>query len=75
MPELDGLAVCKILKTNLFTGSIPIVFITAFTQAKVLHQLETFLAEGIIIKPFDPLTLDSQIAKICNGGGREISKI
>ena len=66
MPGLDGLTVCEILKSNLFTRTIPIVFITAWTQSEVLSEIETNLAEGIIIKPLDVINLDSQIAKICN---------
>ena len=65
MPDLDGLTVCEILKHNLFTCSIPIIFITALTQEKVLSELETTLAEGIIIKPFDINNLSSIIARIC----------
>ncbi len=77
MPDLDGLTVCQILKSNLFTCSIPIIFMTAMTQAKILSKLETTLAEGIIIKPFDIHNLHSQIIEICDleEGGREFSKI
>ena len=66
MPDLDGLTVCEVLKSNLFTCTIPIIFITAWTQEKVLSEIETTLAEGVIIKPFDIVNLDSQIAKMCN---------
>jgi hypothetical protein len=31
----------------------------------VLTQLQATLADGIITKPFDTISLDSQIAKIC----------
>jgi CheY-like chemotaxis protein len=65
MPGIDGLTVYKILKSNLFTCTISIIFITAMTQEKVLSRLETILAEGIITKPFDVTNLNSQIAKIC----------
>ena len=65
MPGIDGLTVCEILKSNLFTCSIPIVFITAMTHEKVLARLESTLAEGIITKPFNIINLDSTIAKIC----------
>lgn len=66
MPDLDGLSVCDVLKSNLFTCTIPIVFITAMTQEKVLSELkETTLAEGIITKPLNVIDLDSQIAEIC----------
>jgi CheY-like chemotaxis protein len=66
MPGLDGLNVCEILKANLFTCSIPVIFITAMTSIETLSQLKTSLAEAIIIKPFNPVNLDSQIAEICN---------
>lgn len=65
MPGLDGLTVCKILKSNLFTCGIPVIYITAMTQNKAIAQLENTLAEGVITKPFDVNYLDSQIAKIC----------
>lgn len=65
MPGLDGLTVYEVLKSNLFTCTIPIIFMTAFTQEKVLGELEKTLAEGVITKPFDVVNLDSQIAKIC----------
>lgn len=65
MPGLDGLTVYEVLKSNLFTCTIPIIFMTAFTQEKMLCELEKTLAEGVITKPFDVVNLDSQIAKIC----------
>ena len=65
MPCLDGLAVLESLKSNLFTCSIPIIFITAMVETKLVSQLENTLAAGIITKPFDVINLDSQIAEIC----------
>ena len=65
LPGIDGLTVYEILKCNLVTCTIPIIFITAVVQAKVLERLKTTLAEGIITKPFDVLTLNSQIAEMC----------
>ena len=65
MPDSDGLSVCKIIKSNLFTCTIPIIFITAMVQTQVISQLENTLAVGIITKPFDVVNLDCQIAKMC----------
>ena len=65
MPDLDGLTVCEVLKSNLFTCTIPVIFITAMVEAKVLARLETTLAAGIITKPFDVTNLDLEIAKMC----------
>jgi CheY-like chemotaxis protein len=66
MPDLDGLTVYQVLKSNLFTCSIPIIFMTALTLPKVLSKLETTLAEGIIIKPFDVTNLHARIEAMCN---------
>lgn len=65
MPDLDGLTVLDILKSNLFTCSIPVIFITAMVQTELLFQLENTLAVGIITKPFDVINLNFQIAEIC----------
>lgn len=69
MPDLDGMTVCKILKRNWLTRSIPIIFITAVAHQQVLSLLELTLAEGVIIKPFDTFDiteLSSQISHVCN---------
>jgi CheY-like chemotaxis protein len=66
MPGLDGLTVYEVLKSNLFTCTIPIIFMTALTQEKVLAELENTLADGVITKPFDVINLDSQIAEMCD---------
>ena len=65
MPNLDGLAVLEVLKSNLFTCSIPVIFVTAMVETKSLFILENTLAEGVITKPFDVVNLDSQISEIC----------
>ena len=65
MPDLDGLTVYEVLRSNLFTCTIPVIFITAMVEAKVLARLEATLAAGIITKPFDITNLDTQIAKMC----------
>ena len=66
MPDLDGLRVCEILKSNLFTCTIPVIFITTLTHQILLSRLKTTLSEGIILKPFDVINLDLLIAKICD---------
>lgn len=65
LPDLDGLAVYKALKYNLFTCTIPIVFVTAMVNTKVLSKLKNTGANGIITKPFDPLALPENISKMC----------
>jgi CheY-like chemotaxis protein len=61
MPELDGIATLARLKANPKTRSIPVIFLTAKMQSVDRTLLEV---EGIIAKPFNSMTLGSQIARI-----------
>ena len=65
MPDLDGIAVLDVLKSNLFTCSIPVIFITAMVQTDLLSRLKNSLAVGVITKPFNIINFDSQISNIC----------
>lgn len=61
MPVMDGPSVLEKLRARPDTQDIPVVFITARTQA---HEIERFRALGaaaVISKPFDPMLLASQI--------------
>ena len=62
MPDLDGLTICEILKSNLFTCTIPVIFLTTMTHGETLMYLRNTLAQGIIMKPFDTLGLRFLIA-------------
>ena len=66
MPDLDGLTICEILKSNLFTCTIPVIFLTTMTHGETLMYLRNTLAQGIIMKPFDTLGLRFLIAGICD---------
>lgn len=57
MPGMDGPTTLARLHDKSATINIPVVFITARTQA---HEVERFIslgAKGVIAKPFDPMTL------------------
>ncbi len=62
MPDLDGLQTLEKLKTNPKTKHIPTIFITAKAQASDRRRFYAAGAKGVIHKPFDSLTLASQIA-------------
>ncbi|MBE9140944.1 response regulator [Nodosilinea sp. LEGE 07088] len=62
MPERDGIATLKLLQTTPDTQAIPIIFMTAKAQAADRRQLYALGARGVITKPFDPMTLASQIS-------------
>ena len=62
MPELDGLQTLAKLQNNPKTKYIPVIFITAKAQASDRLRFYTAGAKGVINKPFDSLTLASQIS-------------
>lgn len=61
MPGLDGLQTLAQLKRNPKTKEIPAIFITAKVQASDRRTFYAAGAKGVINKPFDSLTLASQI--------------
>lgn len=65
MPDIDGFNVYQILKRNLSTRTIPVIFITALVNSKILSQLKATGAIGIIIKPLNTITLACDIARMC----------
>lgn len=62
MPEMDGVETLTQLRSQAETEAIPVIFLTAKAQASDRQNLYTLGAKGVIAKPFDPLTLASQIA-------------
>ena len=62
MPDLDGLKTIAKLKANPKTEGIPVIFLTAKVQASDRRRFYAAGATGVINKPFDSLTLASQIS-------------
>lgn len=62
MPEVDGLQTIAKLLDNPQTKNIPVIFITAKAQASDRNSFYQAGAKGVINKPFDSLTLASQIS-------------
>lgn len=66
MPDMDGISTLSNLKANQKTTAIPVIFLTAKTQATEKDQLQNLGVVDVITKPFNAMTLASQIAKILN---------
>ncbi len=62
LPEMDGLAIFQKLQENPATHSIPVVLLTAKVQPADRAKFAQVGVKGVIIKPFDPIQLASQIA-------------
>lgn len=67
MPELDGPSVLAMLREDPATSAIPVVFITARTQAHEVAHLRALGARGVIAKPFDPMALAGQVRELLDG--------
>ena len=61
MPEMDGPEVCRRLKGNSLTTSIPVIFLTARSQQAEIARGLAMGAAGYIVKPFDALTLGDEV--------------
>lgn len=57
MPEQDGPATLAVLQGDPELAGIPVLFLTAKTQAREVEQLLGLGAAGVLRKPFDPLRL------------------
>lgn len=61
MPGMDGPAVLAALRQAPATAALPVVFITARTQAQDRERLLQLGAVAVIAKPFDPMTLAAEL--------------
>ena len=60
MPGMDG-------REDEQLKHIPVILMTAKVQPQEVEQYTRLGASGVISKPFDPLTLPSEIKKLVNG--------
>lgn len=63
MPVMDGPETFAHLRENGKTANIPVVFITARTQAAEVKRFMDLGALGVIAKPFDPMELASEVRR------------
>lgn len=61
MPEMDGLELCRSLKSNLETSHIPIILLTAKNTAEDRIECYNAGADGYISKPFELKILEARI--------------
>ncbi|MGD9200379.1 MAG: response regulator [Chitinispirillia bacterium] len=64
IPDLNGWQICKRLKKNPLTETIPIIFYTAYSQINDVEKSERLGAELFLNKPLDPEILVQKIRKI-----------
>lgn len=71
MPEMDGYEVCRRLKADPVTASIPVVFLSARAQQMEIERGRSMGAAGYLVKPFDPMTLPHQLEAIIGRNEKE----
>ena len=64
MPELDGPGTLKLLQQKELINGTPVVFFTAKALSSEVQQLKELGAAEVISKPFDPMTLPTQLKDI-----------
>src|SRR5215469_15918949 len=62
MPGMDGPTTFRELRKNPATARIPVLFLTAKVQATDRRRFADLGIEAVLVKPFDPMTLSTQIA-------------
>jgi CheY-like chemotaxis protein len=61
MPGMDGPTTLQQLKGLIDITKTPVVFLTAKVQPQEIQRYRELGAIGVIIKPFDPMQLASQV--------------
>ncbi len=64
MPGMDGPSTLRRLRAGGLPPNVPIVFLTAKTQAAERQRLRSLGAAGVIAKPFDPLGLSDELTRL-----------
>lgn len=68
MPEMDGPTTLLHLREDPATKDIPVIFLTAKVQAADRRRFMALGVRSMIAKPFDPLTLATQVAEVLEWG-------
>lgn len=64
MPGMDGPATLQKLRADPSTATIPVIFLTAKVQPQEVAQYQAMGALNVIAKPFDPMTLATQVRQV-----------
>ncbi|MCG8635871.1 MAG: response regulator [Desulfobacterales bacterium] len=62
MPEMDGYEICKRIKTDPRSKNIPVIFVTAVSEAMDAAKGFDLGAVDYITKPFNPVTVKARVA-------------
>ncbi|WP_043498936.1 response regulator [Georgenia sp. SUBG003] len=64
LPRVDGPAILSMLRAESATRDIPIIYLTAKATPGREEEWSQTGATGVIAKPFDPMTLADDVARL-----------
>jgi CheY-like chemotaxis protein len=64
MPGVDGPSTVAALRADPATAQIPVIFLTAKVSSDKTETWSTLGLAGVIPKPFDPMTLSADMARL-----------
>jgi len=64
MPDMDGPSTLLELRKREASAEIPVIFMTAATQAEEIDRLMQLGAIGVIAKPFNPMKLSEEVKTV-----------
>lgn len=64
MPRMDGFAVCRQLRTDPRTASVPILFFTASVVGDLEARAREAGASGIMVKPLEPREVARRVEEL-----------
>ncbi len=69
MPAMNGPATLARLREHPKTADIPFIFMTSRAQAREIEHFKSLGAIGVIVKPFDPMTLADAVRSHLRSAG------
>lgn len=66
MPDIDGITLCKTIRNMDKSADVPIIILTALSDAETMNDALLFGAVDYVVKPFDIRTLREKIASAVN---------
>lgn len=64
MPQLTGLAVCRLLRADAKLASIPVIFMTAHNEPAYARAARAAGADDCLVKPTEPDALMERIERV-----------
>lgn len=71
MPGMDGPSTLRALREQPALAEVPVAFMTAKVQPAEIEYFKSLGARDVIAKPFDPMTLSSQVQSIWEAAARK----